>query len=179
METFQKEKEFYRHKSSSIGANWQMINDSDPLRYPAEIDPDIYSFLVLVNAFPFMYSAGMCCSGTYKDHDFRPVSHNERFGIRIKDPQGYCVIRADTNHEYWKTIETILCDVPHATLTPSLKWERKEFMALEEFPIIDGRQLYAYQIFTGNNKIKDTELPYVWGNLSIKLMEIIHRSNIH
>jgi len=177
MKTFEEEREFYRIEGNPIGQAWGGLDSQNVLCCMNGVDNDIYSFLVLLNTFPFMYSAGMSCSGSLKDHSEELIAHNYRFGLDTQVPQGYCVIRADISDEDWKNVDELLRKVPHSQLVSSENWEREDCRCYDEFPVTGSRKLFAYQIFTGKGKVGGDEITKVWKDLTCGLVGLIQESN--
>lgn len=168
MNLFQEEKEYFKLHETPLGGPWSEIDSSLAI---GAFDSDIYPFLQLLNSLPFTYSAGMSCSGSLKDHDNKLAVFNCRYGINIKDPQGYCVIRADTSDSEWLNLYTLLTSVQNSKLTTSDAWERQEYHLLKEFPL-DERKLFAYQIFTPN-LLEAEKISQTWRTLAIGIIDII------
>lgn len=179
MKSFQDEKMFYRDNKPDCGQAWEGIFTQDVFYGWEPVDPDIYSFLVLLNTFPFMYSAGMSCSGSLKDHKGFLVANNGRFGIDVEAPQGYCVIRVDKSQEGWEKFKRLLTRVPHSKLTSSLNWVREDCRYLNQFPASDYRDLVSYQIFTGDGKVRGDVVANVWRDLTYGLVDMIQSINLN
>lgn len=177
MKTFEEEKDFYKTNTNPNGQAWGGLYSQNVIGGLKGVDSDIYSFLVLLNTFPFMYSAGMSCSGSLKDHEGKLEALNYRFGINTRIAQGYCVIRTNISNKSWKKVNDLLIKVPYSQLISSENWEREDCRCYDEFPVTDSRKLFAYQIFTGQGKVGGDEITGVWRDLTCGLVGLIQESN--
>ncbi len=177
MTCFEKEKEFYKTNIYSNIPGWSLTFDQNRINPLGGFDPDIFPFLALVNTFPFMYTAGMSCSGSLKDHSNELPKRNARYGTNISDYQGFCVIRANISDERWVSIQDLLLSVNHSQLTSSKDWESQDHADYKRFPVTEKRKLFAYQIFTGEGKVSGKEITDVWRDLTLGLVKLIQDSN--
>lgn len=146
---FATEKKYYQHNDPGYmwGSHWGGIEDS--------LDRDIRTFIGVINALPYTFSKGMCCSGSYQDHHdlfsenayefhLSKGSHNGRFGIRLNEPQGYAVIRMNDLSTDSSKLRKILERAPLSVLLPSTKGECSDMV---DNDITPGACTYTYQIF--------------------------------
>ena len=173
------EKERFRWEETSIGSPWNRIGSDIDVVSGIRDDASIQPFLTLVNLLPYAYTPGMSCSGATKDHyGVQAVRRNERFGINVSQPQGYCVIRAHTKHEKWHRLEELLLSLPGTALTPAYDWERTDMREEELFPNTDERTLFCYQLFLQeNNKYHPGNAHKAWEHLSRGVLRIITSIN--
>lgn len=154
-----------------------------------------------VNSLPFAFSKGMSCSGSYVDHTtvdglklagnliltepeilvsgtrvFYLQNHgqNERFGIRVGEPQGYAVLRANQAHEGWQTLENMLQAIPDSALTVDSKWAREDTKDEDHTP---NTSTYCYQVFlleehTNGDFDSLSYMSAIWSELAYKISQI-------
>lgn len=175
---FSEEKEYFRWFKHPHIVAWSQIGSDIETKTGMMIDADIQPFLTLANLLPYVYSAGMSCSGSANDHpNTSLIKRNERFGIQVSEPQGYCVLRANTKEKEWSNFERLLLSISESTLTPSNKWEREDTRKEELFPNKEGRTLFCYQIFLNRESGYTYEnIEEAWNHLSHETLKLIQKS---
>lgn len=168
MKTFAEEKEYFRVTDNPIGLGWGYINEN-----PQSIDADIRSFIKVINCASFMYSPGMCCSGSKRDHQGKFPSYNMRFGTFVEMTQGYAVIRAHIFDPRWDDVSNLLLSANNSQLIPAKDWVRDDCRCNHLFPVSDKCDLFAYQIFTGEKCNSNQYISTIWNKLAVQIKTLI------
>ena len=115
------------------------------------VDYDIRTFISVINALPYTFSKGMCCSGSFRDHGWSEASYqltskgrNGRYGVRVEEPQGYAVLRMNDGVSDAAKLRALLARAKLSVLLPSANGERRDMMDTDVTPRVNT---YTYQIF--------------------------------
>lgn len=109
-ENFAEEKAFRKYNTGHYSAtSWGSlevapIKDDGTAVNGVGIDPDIFELLNSLNEVEFLYTKGMSCSGSLKDHGQYLCFLND-FGIDRSGFQGYIMLRVDTRDKRFPTFK--------------------------------------------------------------------------
>ncbi len=157
---FAQEKEYARSHSMLGSSPWGHI---PPPHTTNGIDADILPFVIAVNALPYAYTKGMCCSGSRNDHNGKDVCHVNDFGVDRSSPQGYAILRLNKSHAQYPAFLEKLLLVSNASLNDigaHMDTDTNGQM---------GVATKAYQMFVQKGDLSDA-LRFQWQELAMAIM---------